>query len=123
MDIFTRDLIWNNYLPLNKLLLRQIAETKRIEELETANKGRLHNIFVAPLFKYLNYKGGIPTKACATLTFREIEETLMIDRYLEKLETELLVSKLGMKRPGKLIDNSKFISISEEFDGKLIEEK
>lgn len=26
MDIFTKDLLWQNYFPLNKLVLRQIVE-------------------------------------------------------------------------------------------------
>jgi len=46
MDIFTWDLVWNDLLPLSKLVLRQIAELKQMVEIETINKG--------PITKYGN---------------------------------------------------------------------
>lgn len=58
MHIYTKDLQWNNYLPLNKLVLRQIAELKRIEEIEIGTKAPID--MERPIYKYLNYIGGVP---------------------------------------------------------------
>ena len=115
MDIYIRDLLWNNYLPHNKLRLRQIAEFERIANLEAAYQRPIDNINEPPLFKYLNYKGGIPTKACATITFRNIKDTIEVDDFLEKYETKLTLSKYGLKRPVTIRDDLKYIDISEEY--------
>lgn len=117
MDIFTRDLLWNNYLSQNKIRLRQIAEFERITNLEAAYQRPIDNIYEPPAFKYLNYKGGFPTKACATITFRNIKDTIAVDNFLEEYESKLILAKYGLKRPGKIRegDHLKYIAISEEF--------
>lgn len=84
MEIFTQDLLRHNFFPLNKLILRQIVELKKIEILETTTQKIIQDINVQPVFKYLNYKGGIPTQTRASLPFINLLETLAVDDYLEK---------------------------------------
>jgi hypothetical protein len=125
MNIFTKDLLWQNYFPLNKLILRQIIELRKIEWLEEVYNGPIQNNNEYPFFKYLNYKGGIPTQNCVTYPLRDIRETIAVDNYLEKFELELLQSQL--KREAKTAELRKeaelnFIHISDVEDSNLIEQ-
>jgi hypothetical protein len=120
MDIFANDLVWNNYLSLNKIKLRQIAELKNIADLEAVANQLNMDITAKTKFKYLNYNGGLPTLADTIVPRRNIKETFQIERDLEKLESKLCVFRLVKEAELKKTQDLHLKSISESNDRRLI---
>jgi hypothetical protein len=99
VDIYYADLILKNELPLNKLVLRQIAELKHIQILDFIMKDPKYsqNPETNPerllLFKYLNYQGGALSSENLNLNVKDIEANKLLEGRVEGLEVELLAEK------------------------------